>query len=105
VRKSETESSFCRASISAHSWIGTDLLRRKNRGAAVLVAAIVIGNLNIVFLLVFAATNPNPGKAWAYWIPRVGYDVMSIWSVVFWTWAVVDAYQSAKKKHQDNAEG
>lgn len=54
-----------------------------NKGAAILVAAIVIGNLNIIFLPVFVAANPNPESAWAYWIPRIGHDLISVWSVVF----------------------
>jgi len=68
-----------------------------NKGAAILIAAIIVGNLNIIFLPVFVAANPNPEIVWAYWIPRIGHDVMSVWSVVFWIWAVVDAYSLAKK--------
>ena len=69
-----------------------------NKGAAILAAAIVIGNLNIIFLLVFTAAKPDPGIVWAYWIPRIGHDVMSLWSVAFWIWAIIDAYLAAKKK-------
>jgi TM2 domain-containing membrane protein YozV len=68
-----------------------------NKGAAILIAAIIVGNLNIIFLPVFVAANPNSEIVWAYWIPRIGHDVMSVWSVVFWIWAVVDAYSLAKK--------
>jgi len=68
-----------------------------NKGAAILTAAIIVGNLNIIFLPVFVTANPNSEIVWAYWIPRIGHDVMSVWSVVFWIWAVVDAYSLAKK--------
>ena len=68
-----------------------------NKGAAILVTAIMIGNLNIIFLPVFVAANPNPEVVWAYWIPRIGHDLISVWSVVFWMWAVGDAYVLAKK--------
>jgi TM2 domain-containing membrane protein YozV len=78
-----------------------------SRGAAIMAAAIIIGNLNLIFLVVFAAADPDPQKAWAYWIPRIGHDVMSLWSVVFWMWAVVDASVLAKKSqatsNQDTA--
>ncbi|HEY76303.1 MAG TPA: hypothetical protein G4O00_09000 [Thermoflexia bacterium] len=57
----------------------------------------VIGNLNLIFLPIFVAANPDPGIVWAYWIPRIGHDVMSLWSVVFWVWAVIDAYVLAGK--------
>ena len=68
-----------------------------NKGAAIVAAAVVIGNLNLIFLPIFVAANPDPGVVWAYWIPRIGHDVMSLWSVVFWVWAVIDAYVLAGK--------
>ena len=67
-----------------------------NKGAAILAAAIIIGNLNLVFLPAFVAANPDPAIVWAYWIPRAGHDVMSLWSIVFWVWAMVDAYGAAR---------
>ena len=69
---------------------------RGDRGAAILVSAIIVGNLNLLFVLAFAIADPDPGAAWAYWIPRIGHDVMSLWSIVFWIWAVVDAYRQVK---------
>ena len=68
-----------------------------NKGAAIVAAAVVIGNLNLIFLPIFVAANPDPGVVWAYWIPRIGHDVMSLWSVVFWVWAIVDACVLAGK--------
>ena len=65
---------------------------RGGRGAAILAGAIVVGNLNLIFLLLFTGAAPDPGSLWAYWIPRVGHDLLSVWSIVFWIWAVVDAY-------------
>ena len=64
-----------------------------NKGASILAAAIIIGNLNIVFIPIFLLANPT--LAWAYWISRIGHDVISVWSVVFWLWAVVDAFNCA----------
>jgi hypothetical protein len=75
-----------------------------NKGAAIITAAIVIGNLNILILpLISLANPPNPTaeqKArapWAYWIPRVMHDVISAWSVAFWMWAIGDAVSTARK--------
>jgi TM2 domain-containing membrane protein YozV len=67
-----------------------------NKGAAILLAAIVVGSLNIIFVPVFVLANPNPEVVWAYWVPRIGHDVVSLWSVAFWIWAVVDAYSLAR---------
>ena len=72
-----------------------------NKGAAVIAAAIVIGNLDIIVLPLISMANP-PGTPdarmlWAYWIPRVVHDVLSFWSIVFWIWAVGDAVSIARK--------
>jgi len=67
-----------------------------DRGAAILVAAIVIGNLNLLFLLVFVIADPDPNAGWVYWLPRIGHDIVSVWSIAFWLWAVVDACRQAK---------
>jgi TM2 domain-containing membrane protein YozV len=71
---------------------------RGGRGAAILVSAIIIGNLNLLFVPIFTGANPDPSVLWAYWLPRLGHDVMSIWSIVFWIWAVVDAYRQLKQQ-------
>jgi TM2 domain-containing membrane protein YozV len=67
-------------------------------GAAIIVAAIVVANLNILVLPLISMANPanpdadpDPRKLWAYWIPRIVHDVASLWSIAFWIWAVVDA--------------
>lgn len=75
------------------------------RGATILVAAIIIGNLNIIILPLISLANsgldPNAFDSrvlWSYWIPRVGHDLLSVWSIAFWIWAVVDAVSMARKK-------
>ena len=68
---------------------------RGKKGAKILVAAIVIGNLNLLLLTSILAANPHPGTPWAVWIPRIGHDVLSLWSIVFWIWTVVDAVRTA----------
>lgn len=78
-----------------------------NKGAATIVAAIVIGNLNIIVLPLIALANPvdtmgtpNPRIVWTYWIPRLVHDLMSFWSLSFWAWAVVDAVAVARKPNK-----
>jgi TM2 domain-containing membrane protein YozV len=68
-----------------------------NKGALILAAAIVIGNLNIIILPLISIANPVlPPPAdralWAYWIPRIVHDILALWSIAFWIWAIVDAY-------------
>ena len=77
---------------------------RGPRSAAILAGAIIIGNLNLVFLVFFASANPDPGSVWAYWIPRIGHGVLAVWSIVFWIWAVVDAYQYVRGQNEHEHE-
>jgi hypothetical protein len=67
-----------------------------NKGAAILFSSIIIGSLNIIFLLGFISANPDPEVFWSYWVPRIGHDVLIVWSMVFWIWVIVDAYQETK---------
>ena len=66
------------------------------KGAAILLASIIIASLNIILLLVFVSANPYPESIWSHWIPRIGHDVIVIWSVVFWIWVIVDSCQETK---------
>ena len=66
-----------------------------NKGAAIMAAAIIIGNLNIIILPLISMANPvipivtpNARAVWAYWIPRIVHDVLSFWSIAFWIWAI-----------------
>ncbi|MDP4261585.1 MAG: hypothetical protein Q8941_03535 [Bacteroidota bacterium] len=74
-----------------------------NKGAAILAAAIIIGNLNIIILPLIAIAKPGlpAGSSevalWAYWIPRIVHDVVSFWSIIFWIWAIADAFSLPKK--------
>jgi len=76
-----------------------------HKGAAILAAAIVIGSLNIIVLPLISMANPVTPVAgiwetraiWAYWIPRIGHDVISLWSVAFWLWAIFDAVSVARR--------
>jgi hypothetical protein len=74
------------------------------KGGMIIAAAIVIGNLNIIILPLIAMANPVipvggsiPMSVWVYRIPRIVHDVLSVWSVAFWIWAVVDAVLKVKK--------
>ena len=76
-----------------------------NKGAAIIAAAIVTGNLNIIILPLISMENPviltevsESRTVWAYWIHRVVHDVLSFWSITFWGWAVVDAISTTRKR-------
>jgi TM2 domain-containing membrane protein YozV len=72
---------------------------RGERGARILFAAIVIGNLNVIWLSIHGLVPPGQGAFWASGLPRILHDVFAAWAVVFWAWAVWDAYGQARGRH------
>jgi len=77
-------------------------------GAAIIFAAIVIANLNIMILPLIALANPDlpvhqidANAVWKYWIPRITHDVASLWSIACWIWAIIDAYYVIENSKQN----
>lgn len=76
------------------------------RGAKILFAAIIIGNLNAIWLSVHATAKSGPGVFWASTLPRMLHDVFALWGLVFWAWVVADAYRQAERRgRQDPRDG
>ncbi len=69
---------------------------KSERGAAILIAALLVGNLNAIWLSLYGLTDPESSIFWTYLLPRVLHDVFAAWAVVFWIWQVIDAYHLAK---------
>lgn len=65
------------------------------RGAAILIAAIVVGNLNAIWLSVHATASSAPYTFWGTALPRVLHDLFAAWGLVFLAWQVVDAHKQA----------
>ena len=66
------------------------------RGAAILIAAIIVGNLNAIWLSLYAAVDPGTNAFWAHALPRILHDLFAAYGVIFLIWQVADAYQLAK---------
>jgi TM2 domain-containing membrane protein YozV len=69
---------------------------RGERGAAILIAVIVVGNLNVIWLSLFAAASAGPHTFWGNTLPRALHDLFAAWGLVFLGWQVVDAYRQAR---------
>jgi TM2 domain-containing membrane protein YozV len=65
------------------------------RGAAILVAVIIVGNLNAIWLTLFPV-RPATATFFAYTLPRVLHDLFAAYGVIFWIWQTADAYKQAK---------
>ena len=66
------------------------------RGAFILLAAILVGNLNAIWLSLYGLTNPVMNAFWTYTLPRILHDVFAAWSLVFYIWQVSDAYRQVR---------
>jgi TM2 domain-containing membrane protein YozV len=66
------------------------------RGAIILIAAILVGNLNAIWLSLYGLTSPETNAFWAHALPRILHDVFAAWSIVFYLWQTFDAYRQAK---------
>lgn len=69
---------------------------KSERGAAILVATIIVGNLNTIFLSAYAAMSPETSPFWAATLPRALHDLFAAYGVIFLIWQVIDAYRQAK---------
>ena len=69
---------------------------RGRRGAAILIAVIIVGNLNSIFLPVFVSAHPDPTLFWAFRLPVIIHDLMAFYGIVFWLWQTGDAWNSRK---------
>lgn len=66
------------------------------RGAAILIAVIVVGNLNALWLSVHGLTDPAASAIWARRLPRIIHDVFAVYGIIFWLWQVWDAFTQTK---------
>jgi hypothetical protein len=70
------------------------------RGAAILLAVILVGNLNAIWLSLYALTTPDPDVFWASALPKILHRIFAVYSLIFWLWQVLDAYQQTKERHE-----
>jgi TM2 domain-containing membrane protein YozV len=71
---------------------------KPERGAAILLAVIIVGNLNTLWLSLFATTSPGPEPFWNYELPLILHDLFGAYGIVFLIWQIFDAYQQAKRQ-------
>lgn len=62
-----------------------------------MLAFIVIGNLNTIWLSIYAGAQTDL-SFFSHTFTRFLHDIFAFYSIVFWIWQVFDAYHLAKKK-------
>jgi hypothetical protein len=68
-------------------------------GAAFMLAFIIIGNLNVIWLSIYAGAQTDL-SFFSYTFPRLLHDIFAFYGIVFWIWQVFDAYRLAKQKKE-----
>jgi len=63
---------------------------------AILLAVLIIGNLNAIWLSLFATTNPGSNPFWNYELPLILHDLFGAYGIVFLIWQIFDAYHQVK---------
>ena len=65
-------------------------------GAGFLLAVIIVGNLNAIWLSIYAGTQTDL-SFFRNTFPRLLHDIFAVYGIVFWLWQVTNAYQLAKQ--------
>jgi len=68
-------------------------------GAAFMLAFIIIGNLNAIWLSIYSGAQTDL-SFFSHIFPRLLHDIFACYGIVFWIWQVFDAYRSAKQKKE-----
>jgi hypothetical protein len=66
---------------------------KAERGAAILMASLITGNLFLIWLNGYASLASAPHASWSLTLPRALHDVFSAWGILFLGWQVIDAYK------------
>jgi len=73
--------------------LGQMVSGRADRGACILGLVLVVGNLNAIFLSVYAPTMGGELPFFARALPRLLHDVFAVYGILFWLWQALDAAQ------------
>jgi len=79
--------------------LGQVYLGKKVLGAAFMLAFIIIGNLNVIWLSVYAGALTDL-SFFSHTFPRLLHDIFAFYGIAFWVWQVFEAYHLAKQKKE-----
>jgi len=82
--------------------LGQMVAGKGQRGGAILLMVIVVGNLNAIWLSLFSLTSHPSGNSafWVYTLPLLLHRLFAAHGVIFWIWQTVDAYVQVKRGTQ-----
>jgi hypothetical protein len=80
-----------------HVYVG-----KKALGVALMIAFIVIGNLNALWLSTYALAPADSGF-FGLTLPRLLHDIFAFYGIALWIWAIIDSVRLAKQAGLMNA--
>ena len=75
---------------------GQVYIGKKALGASFMLAFIVIGNLNAIWLSIYAGAQTDL-SFYSSTLPRLLHDIFAFYGIIFWIWQAVDAYRQARQ--------
>ena len=81
--------------------LGQVYIGKRALGAAFMLSFIVIGNLNAMWLSIYAGVQTDL-SFYSETLPRVLHDVFAFYGIIFWVWQAVDSYRLAKQGQSVN---
>jgi hypothetical protein len=82
--------------------LGHFYLGKRSLGAAFMLAFIIIGNLNAIWLSIYAGAQTDL-SFYSDTFPRLLHDIFAVYGIIFWIWQAIDAYRLAKTYQKLNA--
>jgi hypothetical protein len=82
--------------------LGQVYIGKRALGAAFMLAFIIIGNLNAIWLSIYAGAQTDL-SFYSETFPRLLHDIFAAYGIIFWIWQAIDAYRQAKTHQNLNA--
>jgi len=80
--------------------LGHIILGKNTKGAFILIAFIIVGNLNVLWLSMHAvAMSIKPYTFFGHYFPRILHDIFAFYGIIFLLWQTIDAIIISLKKY------
>jgi len=76
--------------------MGQIYVGKGERGGAILIATLIVGNFNAIWLTLYAQPIAGVDGFWALGLPRVLHDVFAAYGIIFLIWQIWDAAHLAR---------
>jgi protein-S-isoprenylcysteine O-methyltransferase Ste14 len=77
--------------------LGQICARKSERGALILIAVIIVGNLNALWLSAYEISKAGSLNFIGHILPRILHDVFAFYGIIFWIWQAIDAYHQTAR--------